>query len=159
MTGNRTLSCVDISASATACSKPVRSPSEYQEVLCTTTGDNSSTQSRHYFSHPFYLLSPFLYESMRSTMSLEFERLAKDRKFAVPNCKANGEKNILDDYRQQYRGLVRRPNPGCIIGAFGSQRIVMNSEQFTESLADEAPKSGLSVPLVALWWDAKGNWE
>ena len=34
----------------------------------------------------------------------------------------------------------------------------MNSEQFTESLADEAPKSGLSVPLVALWWDAKGNW-
>jgi hypothetical protein len=34
----------------------------------------------------------------------------------------------------------------------------MNSAQFTESLADEAPKSGLSVPLVALWWDAKGNW-
>ncbi len=34
----------------------------------------------------------------------------------------------------------------------------MNSEQFTKSLADEAPKSGLSAPLTALWWDAKGDW-
>ena len=34
----------------------------------------------------------------------------------------------------------------------------MNPEQFTKSLADEAPKSGLCVPLTALWWDAKGDW-
>src|SRR5258708_28313457 len=45
-----------------------------------------------------------------------------------------------------------------MIRSFGSLRTAMNSEQFTESLADEAPKSGLSVPLVALWWDATGNW-
>ena len=34
----------------------------------------------------------------------------------------------------------------------------MNSEQFTKSLADEAPRRDLSVPLTALWWDAKGDW-
>jgi len=34
----------------------------------------------------------------------------------------------------------------------------MNSEQFTKSLAVEAPKSDLSIPLAALWWDAKGDW-
>ena len=34
----------------------------------------------------------------------------------------------------------------------------VNIEGKGESLAEEAPKSGLSVPLVALWWDAKGNW-
>ena len=34
----------------------------------------------------------------------------------------------------------------------------MNVEQFTRSLADQAPDSGLSVPLMALWWDAKGDW-
>jgi hypothetical protein len=45
-----------------------------------------------------------------------------------------------------------------MIGPSGSQRIAMNSEQFTKSLADEAPKSDLSVTLKALWWDAKGDW-
>ena len=34
----------------------------------------------------------------------------------------------------------------------------MNSEQFTKSLADQTPKGNLSIPLAALWWDAKGDW-
>ncbi|WP_213805503.1 hypothetical protein [Granulicella sp. dw_53] len=33
----------------------------------------------------------------------------------------------------------------------------MNAEQFTESLVEEGPR-GLSSPLAALWWDAKGDW-
>ena len=35
----------------------------------------------------------------------------------------------------------------------------MNLEQFNASVADEqAPPTGLSIPLAALWWDAKGDW-
>jgi hypothetical protein len=34
----------------------------------------------------------------------------------------------------------------------------MNSLQFTNSLADLTPPAGISAPLKALWWDAKGNW-
>jgi len=34
----------------------------------------------------------------------------------------------------------------------------MNPEQFRVSVAEEAPRDGLSAPLTALWWDAKGNW-
>ncbi len=34
----------------------------------------------------------------------------------------------------------------------------MNTEQFKASLAHEAPDNGLSAPLQALWWDAKGEW-
>jgi hypothetical protein len=34
----------------------------------------------------------------------------------------------------------------------------MNPEEFQASLTEEAPRAGLSVPLAALWWDAKGNW-
>jgi len=34
----------------------------------------------------------------------------------------------------------------------------MNSEQFRASLAEDAPRKGLSKPLAALWWDAKGDW-
>ena len=45
-----------------------------------------------------------------------------------------------------------------MMGSFGSPGITMNSEQFKKSLANEAPKSGLSAPLMALWWDAKGDW-
>src|SRR5271163_1789708 len=45
-----------------------------------------------------------------------------------------------------------------MIGSFGFPGTTMNYEQFTKSLADEAPKSGLSVPLMALWWDAKADW-
>jgi hypothetical protein len=35
----------------------------------------------------------------------------------------------------------------------------MNLEQFNDSVADEqAAPTGLSIPLAALWWDAKGDW-
>jgi hypothetical protein len=35
----------------------------------------------------------------------------------------------------------------------------MNLEEFNASVAEEqAPRAGLSIPLAALWWDAKGNW-
>lgn len=35
----------------------------------------------------------------------------------------------------------------------------MNLEEFEISVAGEqAPPSGLSIPLAALWWDAKGDW-
>jgi hypothetical protein len=35
---------------------------------------------------------------------------------------------------------------------------MMNPEQFRVSVAEEAPRDGLSAPLTALWWDAKGDW-
>jgi hypothetical protein len=31
-------------------------------------------------------------------------------------------------------------------------------EQFRASVAAATPEEGLSVPLTALWWDAKGDW-
>jgi hypothetical protein len=34
----------------------------------------------------------------------------------------------------------------------------MNSATFRASLDGDAPPGSLSVPLKALWWDAKGNW-
>jgi len=34
----------------------------------------------------------------------------------------------------------------------------MTVEEFRKSLAEPEPPSGLSVPLAALWWDAKGDW-
>ncbi len=34
----------------------------------------------------------------------------------------------------------------------------MDSEEFRASLTGEEPPSGLAVTLVALWWDAKGDW-
>jgi hypothetical protein len=34
----------------------------------------------------------------------------------------------------------------------------MNSEEFKASIAQETPRTGLSAPLAALWWDAKGDW-
>jgi hypothetical protein len=34
----------------------------------------------------------------------------------------------------------------------------MNAEEFRASVAEDAPRTGLSVPLAALWWDAKGDW-
>jgi hypothetical protein len=34
----------------------------------------------------------------------------------------------------------------------------MNLEEFNASFAEEqAPPAGLSIPLAALWWDAKGD--
>jgi hypothetical protein len=34
----------------------------------------------------------------------------------------------------------------------------MNADEFRASVAKEAPPAALSVPLAALWWDAKGDW-
>ena len=33
-----------------------------------------------------------------------------------------------------------------------------NLEEFRASVRAEAPREGLSAPLMALWWDAKGDW-
>jgi hypothetical protein len=34
----------------------------------------------------------------------------------------------------------------------------MDSREFTASVAEKGPQAGLSAPLAALWWDAKGDW-
>jgi hypothetical protein len=34
----------------------------------------------------------------------------------------------------------------------------MTSNEFTSSLAQAEPPTGLSVALTAPWWDAKGDW-
>jgi hypothetical protein len=34
----------------------------------------------------------------------------------------------------------------------------MTIDTFRASLQKEAPPDGVSVPLAALWWDAKGDW-
>ncbi len=34
----------------------------------------------------------------------------------------------------------------------------MNLEEFKTSVTENEPPLGLSVPLAALWWDAKGEW-
>jgi hypothetical protein len=34
----------------------------------------------------------------------------------------------------------------------------MKAGQFRESIRQEFPPEGLSAPLAALWWDAKGDW-
>jgi hypothetical protein len=34
----------------------------------------------------------------------------------------------------------------------------MNIDEFRASLGSEMPQQGLSAPLSALWWDAKGDW-
>jgi len=34
----------------------------------------------------------------------------------------------------------------------------MNGEEFRASVAEEEPPVRLSAPLLALWWDAKGDW-
>lgn len=34
----------------------------------------------------------------------------------------------------------------------------MELKAFRESLKQQFPPSGLSAPLAALWWDAKGDW-
>jgi hypothetical protein len=31
-------------------------------------------------------------------------------------------------------------------------------EEFRESVSNDEPPEGLSAPLEALWWDAKGDW-
>ena len=34
----------------------------------------------------------------------------------------------------------------------------MKQEEFRSTLKDAQPPAGFSVPLAALWWDAKGDW-
>jgi hypothetical protein len=34
----------------------------------------------------------------------------------------------------------------------------MDAREFRASLTQESPPEGLSTPLRALWWDAKGDW-
>lgn len=34
----------------------------------------------------------------------------------------------------------------------------MNTNELTASIAQATPPDGLSLPLQALWWDAKGDW-
>jgi hypothetical protein len=34
----------------------------------------------------------------------------------------------------------------------------VNLDDFKLSLKEAQPRSGLSAPLLALWWDAKGDW-
>lgn len=35
----------------------------------------------------------------------------------------------------------------------------MTADQFKASIEDDEPPPGLSASLMALWWDAKGNWD
>lgn len=34
----------------------------------------------------------------------------------------------------------------------------MNTNEFRESVKQQIPPEGLTAPLAALWWDAKGEW-
>ena len=34
----------------------------------------------------------------------------------------------------------------------------MTLEEFHRSLAEAAPPAGLPTPLLALWWDGRGDW-
>lgn len=34
----------------------------------------------------------------------------------------------------------------------------MNFDEFRSSLTQHSPPGNLSAPLVALWWDARGEW-
>ena len=34
----------------------------------------------------------------------------------------------------------------------------MNTSEFRESVKQQIPPEGLTAPLAALWWDAKGEW-
>ena len=34
----------------------------------------------------------------------------------------------------------------------------MNASEFRDSTREQIPPDGLTAPLAALWWDAKGEW-
>lgn len=36
---------------------------------------------------------------------------------------------------------------------------MMDVDAFRTSLTEAAPPQGLSLPVQALWWDAKGDWD
>ena len=63
------------------------------------------------------------------------------------------------------RNMVRRENP-CDIEFPGNQNTarrqvgkIMNLQEFNHSIIEEqGPPAGLSIPLAAMWWDAKGDW-
>jgi hypothetical protein len=54
---------------------------------------------------------------------------------------------LVEKNRAGQRGLDKN---------FGGLEV--NSEEFKASVGKEAPEAGLSAPLEALWWDAKGDW-
>jgi hypothetical protein len=60
------------------------------------------------------------------------------------------EEFLRANFRSYDGGVFARP--------INYSSIAMNSEQFAHSLADEVPPAELSLPLKALWWDAKGDW-
>ena len=35
----------------------------------------------------------------------------------------------------------------------------MGLEEFRASLTNEEPPAGLTAPMAALWWDARGDWK
>jgi hypothetical protein len=39
------------------------------------------------------------------------------------------------------------------------QRIKMTLDEFRQSLTAAKPSAGLSLALVGLWWDARGDWK
>jgi hypothetical protein len=45
-----------------------------------------------------------------------------------------------------------------MLAADSERRTGMQLEQFKSSLAGAAPPAGISSPLQALWWQAKGDW-
>jgi hypothetical protein len=44
-------------------------------------------------------------------------------------------------------------------GSIQGLRPNMKLASFQKSLSHSAPPEGLGLPLQALWWDAKGNWD
>ncbi len=34
----------------------------------------------------------------------------------------------------------------------------MDANEFKQTLTQQSPPDGLSAPMAALWWDAKGDW-
>ncbi len=47
----------------------------------------------------------------------------------------------------------------CMTEMPSGTRKSMDMEELRKSLVGEVPPGGLPIPLAALWWDAKGDWE
>lgn len=66
------------------------------------------------------------------------------------------EWTFIYDIRNLRRENPRDLEPHSISKAAGGN---MTLEEFNASIIhDEVPPAGLSIPLAALWWDAKGDW-